>query len=272
MPYFSGANLELARGGGAFIEQNLLDSGVPESSFVAGVLPWWSLAEVTQVATDATDCPKPASAPASHGRGFYLATRPFSNSVWPSLNRPLVVYTVMLDREFERAPVYLQCSSIVPHRDGDHQYLANATAEWSTPHYSDDGAMVFRECRLGYYSRVPATKASTESLDDVRFATFEVSSQTVTFDNIRVNQPVDTAIFTLHPAAGANVVDVIAAEQYVIGPAGEALKRTAIQARGLGATGAASYAWRKVAVGINVIVVVTLVALLLYRRVTKVAA
>jgi hypothetical protein len=130
-------------------------------------------------------------------------------------------------------PLRLEYQELEVHSvDGKPYYLTKAVAEWSEPAALPAGLVFPHKAVLSFYDRF-APSGKGDNPDKWPGQSYEVSRQTFTFSKVRVNEPLDPTLFAVKPPPGTNVTDEVSGYAYVVGSAGEELRKTALKAQEL---------------------------------------
>jgi hypothetical protein len=143
--------------------------------------------------------------------------------------------------------------------------LPDYIVEWSDPVTLSDGSSFARTAVFRLFAHA---RNVIDGVDWERWSAqaFETDSITVRFTNVKINEPLDASLFTIKPPPGTHVLDQVAREMYITGPAGEHLRKMALQMRDeLPPPGRSvpTWAWYVIA---GVAVAVGALAVVIYRR------
>jgi hypothetical protein len=109
-------------------------------------------------------------------------------------------------------------------------YLPDYIVEWSDPVTLSDGSSFAGTALFRFFSKADNV---VEGVDRERWTiqAFETNSTMVRFTNVKINEPLDASLFTIKPPPDTHVLDQVAREMYITGPAGEHLRKMALQMR-----------------------------------------
>ncbi len=113
---------------------------------------------------------------------------------------------------------------------GNPFLLPTSIIEWSDPRTLPDGFTVATTATVRWFgTAVPPVEGAPPEKWTQR--SFETGKNVFRFSNVRVNEPLDPALFKVDPPVGTHVVDEVAHETYITGSAGRQLRKMALQTR-----------------------------------------
>jgi hypothetical protein len=168
-----------------------------------------------------------------------------------------------------QCPLRLECQ----HRElcaSKEFYLNDFVVEWSEPEKLPNGFVFPKRCLLRGFTRYAKPVQGVLDSNDWPGESYETRVQEFRFADVRVNEPLAADLFDVKPPSGTAVIDYVAGTRYVVGSAGEELRKRALQmAEDIippePLTPAGS--WRFILLIVNVIVIALVgLAIVLHRR------
>jgi hypothetical protein len=138
---------------------------------------------------------------------------------------------VWFDPQHDYCPVRFE-SDILEKNEADatHQYIHWDVIEWSDFRRLPDGIVQPFHCAIHWHTffGLPRNTGS-----DDRFPAISYNTKTTdcVLSDVRINEPLDGALFELAPPRGTHVRDELAGFAYIVGSAGEELEKRALQER-----------------------------------------
>jgi hypothetical protein len=138
---------------------------------------------------------------------------------------------IWFDPKRNYAPLRMECDHLSPIAENDSfSYRHEAIAEWSDPIQLSNGTTFHQKCALRLFAQSIPPVVGVDS-DRWPEKAHEFVVKEFQFMNVRVNEPIDPSLFKLVPPPNTNVIDDVAGYHYVIGSAGELIKKEALQRR-----------------------------------------
>ncbi len=127
-------------------------------------------------------------------------------------------------------PLRLESQMLEDGLSKDSRYVTDSIVEWGDPVLLRDGTS-FAGTALFRHFTPTSTVQEGASLKDWPLRYYEVNSSKLRFSNMRLNEPLDSSLFTINPPPGTHVLDEVNHEMYITGSAGEQLHKMALQLR-----------------------------------------
>ncbi len=142
----------------------------------------------------------------------------------------LIRFRIWFDPEQDWEIVAMEAAEAYPNNaDSGYEFVPTWGVRW-TDYQIIDGHSLPGAAQLVHYTYllIPDEHVPEEKWRRKAFATKQVD---FVFEDVRINQPVDESLFELEPPPGAMVYDNRKGYRYVVGDAGEQLKKTAMPYR-----------------------------------------
>ncbi len=161
------------------------------------------------------------------GGGPPLPLLQVGTAAWKDTGLGLCRARVWFDPAHGYMPVRLESQHLqttgVP---GKYSYHPQEVVEWTRPVRLPGGLYVPQQAthRVYVHSYLPADGVDQKNRPA---HSYEMAVNHITFSNIRVNEPLSRSLFTVKPPPSTSVRDEVRGYHYVVGSAGEELRKTA---------------------------------------------
>jgi hypothetical protein len=192
--------------------------------------------------------------------GFTAFTRARSyGKDYPNLTAPDGFAEVLWDFE-KRVPRKLVYKTVIPYSDGHVDYVPTGSVEWTDFVSGNGGNFVCVHAVIGIFSQSMNVENYHGGLENVPFVASETWRTDISFRNVRINKGIDETQLSAKLSPGSHVLDSVKGEAYVVGSAGEALRKVAVASRQRGLLSPPKpqrTILQKTAMAVNLIVFVT---------------
>jgi len=220
-------DVEVARCQGAFLDHRLKRIAKPSREALAfAQVPWPELVRLMDP-RQATVLHEPLPSGGANLPVLQMGTEP-----WKDTGSAVVRIKIWFDPDHAYMPLRLECLDYILDRlTRKHHYERSFVAEWNDPMLLSSVGLFFpRSCRIARYYGF-ATPVDGIDSNDWPYRTYEIAAARIVFSDVSLNDSFDRSLFAITPATGTTVTDEVSGYHYVIGSAGEQLRKTALEWR-----------------------------------------
>lgn len=129
-------------------------------------------------------------------------------------------------------PIRIETETLGDDRIPDSpKYFADHVIEWSQPLKLVGGEVVMTRCQLHEFGTM-SVPVEGKSQTEWPLESYQRSTKTYILSNIALNEPMNSKLFNVNTPPGTRVIDEPKGYEFIVGSAGEELKKTALAIRG----------------------------------------